>query len=234
MEFAAPALEVRRFGLPRFSDQTFGVFKRDRINRPCRRTEDRGAKGTRQKNIQTLNSSLHRLFNAMKKLIPFLFLFFAASTFGQKTVSQLQPKHAAALAQFLANSNYLFLSENVIEDEDLNFMHSFLGTKAMPYYYVGDFNKDKISDFAVILQRKTESSEHAESEDHALAVAIFNGSKNGTFRMAFKEVIEATLRRFLNFRDKHLYFSVSESDADTRIFTSAGKGYIVEYETDYP
>ncbi len=61
---------------------------------------------------------------------------------------------------------------------------------------------------------------------------IFNGNKNETFTKAFVEDIEAPLVCFLNVegtKKKTIYFGVFESDADTRIFTPVGKGYIIEY-----
>jgi hypothetical protein len=159
--------------------------------------------------------------------------------FGQKRVADLSPTHAAALEAFLStNKNYQFLSEKVQDAEYLKEMSKYFGKTIKPYYQVADFNHDKIIDFAMILSRKGEPKENEgitsepHKYDYPLAVIIFNGNKNGTFRKAFIEDIEAPLACFLNVegtKKKQIYFGVFESDADTRIFTPAGKGYIIEY-----
>lgn len=165
----------------------------------------------------------------------FLISVFIFSASGQKSIADLQPKHAAALEQFLSShKDYGFMSEKVLDLQYLNDMRQhFKGLK--PYYNVGDFNKDKITDFAMILSRKGErkflgenmSPEH--EYDYPLAIIIFNGNKKGRFSKAFIEDIEAPTACFLNVEDKELYFGIFESDADTRIFTPVGKGYIIEY-----
>lgn len=169
----------------------------------------------------------------MKKLLSLFILLFASSTFGQKTVSELRPDHAAALQSYLSkNRNYQFISETALHAQDLKFMRGFLGAKAKPYYYVGDFNQDGLKDFALILgvrQRLTTTKSKL-----PLHVVIFNGLKNKKFEVAHRENVQAPPTCFLNFQDGKLYFAVSESDTDTMIFAPAGKGYIVEGETNYP
>ena len=175
----------------------------------------------------------------MKLILSSLCVFIlSALCFGQKTVADLKPSHATALEQFLSkNKEYQFLSSKVIDAEYMKFIRESFGKTFAPYYRVADFNLDKIADFAVILSRKGERKENgATSEEHKydypLAVVIFNGNKNGTFTKAFVEDIEAPLVCFLNVegtKKKTIYFGVFESDADTRIFTPVGKGYIVEY-----
>lgn len=158
--------------------------------------------------------------------------------FGQKAVANLKPSHAIALEQFLSkNKDYQFLSSKVIDAEYMKFIRESFGKTFEPYYQVADFNRDKSEDFAVILSRKGERKESgATSEEHKydypLAVVIFNGNKNGTFTKVFAEDVEAPLVCFLNVdrtKKKTIYFGVFESDADTRIFTPVGKGYIIEY-----
>ena len=175
----------------------------------------------------------------MKLILSSLCIFiFSVIGFSQKAVADLKPSHAAALEQFLSkNKEYQFLSSKVIDAEYMKFIRESFGKTFEPYYQVADFNRDKIVDFAIILSRKGERKENgATSEEHKydypLAVVIFNGNKNGTFRKAFLEDIEAPLVCFLNVegtKKKTIYFGVFETDADTRIFTPAGKGYIIEY-----
>jgi hypothetical protein len=158
--------------------------------------------------------------------------------FGQKAISDLKSSHVTALEQFLSkNKQYQFLSSKVIDVVYMKFIRETLGKTFEPYYQTADFNRDKIADFAVILSRKGKrkasgatSAEH--KYDYPLAVVIFNGNKNGTFRKAFIENIEAPHVCFLNVEGtgkKTVYFGVFESDADTQTFTAAGKGYIVKY-----
>jgi len=55
----------------------------------------------------------------MKKLLSIIFLLtLSVSIFGQKTVAELQPKHAIALENFLSkNKNYQFLSERAFDED---------------------------------------------------------------------------------------------------------------------
>jgi hypothetical protein len=172
----------------------------------------------------------------MKLLLPTFFIF-ALSTisFGQKTVADLKPAHAVALEQFLSkNKDYGFLSENVIEAEDLKFMRKYLGKTLKPFYNTADYNGDGVIDFALIISKKG-TPKKAEDGDyfiHSLAVVIFNGVKKGGFKQAFIENVEVPLNCFIkltNEKKKKLYFGVNETDADTMIFTPVGKGYIIEY-----
>jgi len=177
-------------------------------------------------------------------IIIFFLLVFSFCAFGQKSVSELKPAHAIALEGFLSkNKNYQFLSENAIDDEKLKEMREYFEKKSFkPYYLVADLNRDKIEDFALILQRKgtriVNNLDNGEGYqyDYPLAVIIFNGGKKGTFTKAFIEDIESPLLCFLNVGDgkkKDFYFSIYGSDADTRIFTPVGKGYIIEYEDNH-
>lgn len=157
----------------------------------------------------------------------------------QKQVTDLKPAHAIALEQFLSkNKDYGFLSEKVLDDDYLNEMRQYF-KNLKPYYNSADFNRDGITDFALILSRKGEPKDNGEGMaethryDHPLAIIIFNGNRRGKFLKAFIEDIEAPLACFLNTeivkKKKKLYFGVFESDADTRIFTPVGKSYIIEY-----
>ena len=179
----------------------------------------------------------------MKLILSSLCLFIlSALCFGQKAVADLKLSHAAALEHFLLkNKKYQFMSSKVIDAEYMKFIRESFGKTFEPYYQTADFNLDKIADFAVILSRKGRKKESgATSEEHKydypLAIVIFNGNKNGTFTKAFVEDIEAPLVCFLNVegtKKKTIYFGVSESDADTRIFTPVGKSYIVKYPEEH-
>ena len=167
-----------------------------------------------------------------------MIVFGVTAVLGQKQMSDLDQKHAAALETFLSrNGDYRFLSESVIEAHYLKDMRNdFKGLK--PYYRVGDLNRDGIRDFAIILSRKGARKDNGEGVaethryDYPLAVVIFNGTKNGTYNKALVEDIDAPYACFLNPSTvkgkKQLYFAVFESDADTRIFSPVGKAYKIE------
>lgn len=175
------------------------------------------------------------------KLILYLLCVFISPVlcFAQKSVSDLQPKHAIVLEEFLSkNKNYGFLSEKAFDVETLKYLRKDFGAKITPYYKVGDFNNDKIVDFALVLSRKGTITENEGSDEpykynQPLAIVIFNGTNKGDFKKAFIEDIAVPLICFFNLdsRDKKrpLYFGVYASDADTMIFTPVGKGYIIEY-----
>lgn len=172
-----------------------------------------------------------------KSIICIIFIIFATSVFGQKNVTDLRQSHAIVLEKFLSkNSDFDFLSQRAIDDNFLKDMNKWFGKTITPYYQVGDFNNDKIQDFAMILSRKGERKENEGIDteeykyDYPLGIVIFNGRKNKSFYLAFKREIEAPLYCFLNFTGKksNLYFGVFESDADTITFTPIGKGYIAE------
>ncbi len=176
------------------------------------------------------------------KLLLLTFFIFAlpALSFGQKTVADLKPAHAVALEQFLSkNKNYQFLSEKAFDDEYLKDLRKDFSTSTKPYYCVSDFNFDGVLDFALILSRKGEAKAAEGTEgtpyDHnyPLAVVIFNGNKKGGFTKAFIEDVEAPLVCLIKTdgvgKKKQFFFAVYASDADTRIFTPVGKGYIIEY-----
>jgi hypothetical protein len=179
----------------------------------------------------------------MKKCFPIFIsiciLISCSQIFGQKSIKDLKPQHAAALESFLSkNKSYKFLSENSIDAGYLKEMSESFGKTLRPFYQTADFNQDKIADFAVILSRKgaRKLNEGVTSEphryDYPLAVVIFNGGKNGTFRQAFIEHIEAPLACFLNVegaKKKELYFGVFQTDSYTTLFSPNGKSYAVKY-----
>ena len=95
----------------------------------------------------------------MKPILSLMCIFILSlMCFGQKTVADLQSKHAIALEDFLSkNKNYGFLSEKVISEDNLKEMRKYNGKNLQPFYRVGDFNRDRVTDFALILSRKGEA-----------------------------------------------------------------------------
>jgi hypothetical protein len=177
----------------------------------------------------------------MKSLLLILMLAFSFSVFGQKTISELKPAHASALKLFLSkNKDYSFLSEKAFDADTLRQYRKDFGKHLIPYYRVGDFNRDGISDFALVLSRKggrTINTGEAGSPyefNRPLAVVIFNGAKNGTFRNAFIEKVDKPLVSFLSWTPQSkepLSFAVYATD-DYFMMKPVSSGYVVEYDED--
>lgn len=100
-------------------------------------------------------------------------------------------------------------------------MRKSFGYAFRPYYIVGDFNRDRIKDFAVIVRN-----------DDRLSVLIFNGRPKTSFILALRRDFNTPITSFLSFTSEkrpRLAFGVFESDADSIIFTPTkpGTGYRV-------
>ncbi len=177
----------------------------------------------------------------MKKSLIFLsILFLQIQVFPQKTVKNLLPSHAEALIKFRStHPDHNFLSELSMDSERLADMKK---NKILnPYYLVGDFNQDKIQDFALILGRKGrpkfDNPEEAEAraEDQNLSVVVFNGIGRNKYKAALVEKVEAPLFCFLGLstgKKPRLYFALWGSDSDSFVLTPVGKSYIPE-ATDF-
>jgi len=172
----------------------------------------------------------------MKTLPAFVIFCLASTAMGQKSATELAPAHAAALETYLsANKTLTFRQEHNLSDEYLKSVHEWFGKRFKPNYAVGDFNRDKIRDFAVLLYREGksepsgasgENNEH--TPDYPLRLVVFNGEKRG-FRVAYTTDLMGPHAAFIRF-DKQLYYGIFETDSDTFILAPAGRGYIMEFE----
>ncbi len=164
--------------------------------------------------------------------------FLTLDASAQKAVADLPPAHASAIQQFLSKHDGLeFLSETALDQTILKDMRKSFGAHFNPFYRTGDFNKDGLADFAIILAKKggptgDQGSGIAETHRYLydLTIVIFNG-RRGTYTPAFVKTTKAPLVSFLNVtseKKKRLTFGVYETD-DGFIMTPAGKGYIIEY-----
>ncbi len=169
-------------------------------------------------------------------------LLFSNAVGAQNAVLDLKPEHAAALEVYLAeNKTRSFRKESILNDEYLASMRDNreFGKTFKPNYAVGDFNGDKIEDFAMILNRsgkpewptedKNRITEH--TPDYPLTIVIFNGLGNGKFRLAFAEDTMGPAAAFIHFtgnkKAKALYYSIYETDEIAK-FAASGKGYIID------
>jgi len=172
----------------------------------------------------------------MKALLLMTFIFVLPfAILGQKSVSELKPAHAIALRDFLdSNSEYSFLSEVVYDHEYLKDLRKIKGKNYKPYYMVGDFNQDKILDFAILLKKEGKPVFENQSEPHdysyPMALVIFTGNKNGTFRKAFLKNETMPYVMFLDWtveKQKRLFYAMDGGLGGTAL-TPVGKGFIAE------
>ncbi len=177
----------------------------------------------------------------MKSLLLILMLVFSFSIFGQKTISELKLAHARAIKRFLSkNKDYSFLSEKAFDVDTLRQYRKDFGKLLKPYYREGDFNRDGIADFALILSRKgvrptnTREAGSPYEFNHPLALVIFNGSKNGTFRNAFIEKVDKPLVSFLSWTPRGrepLSFAVYATD-DYFMMKPTRRGYVIKFDEE--
>ena len=97
------------------------------------------------------------------------------------------------------------------------------GRNFKPYYQTGDFNRDGIRDFAVILL----TGRNVNDPNSGMHVVVFNGVKGGKYRVAHIEHEEFSTALFINTSRNKLYVGVMETDS-AGCFVPAGRGYIVE------
>ncbi len=176
----------------------------------------------------------------MKHLLAFacVLIFGLVSVFGQATIRDLRPTHAAALETYLSkNKQNSFRSENIVDRDYVKYMRETYGKNFRPNYVAADLNGDRVVDFAVLLQRTGKPTGEAPDEnassdhfpDYPLTLVVFNGVKGGRFRVAFSENLDGPKAAFINVttaRRKRLYYGVFETD-NTFSLVPAGRGYTV-------
>ncbi len=170
-------------------------------------------------------------------LLTILLTLFSTGGLAQKAVSDLSPAQSAALRDYLKKHPDLrFLSEKSYDREYLKTMREDFGQRFTPFYRRGDFNDDGVPDFAVILKKNVPpKKEPGLAQTHQLqytvAVVVFNGARNGTYKSVFSKTATAPLVCFLNTtgaRKKRLYFGVYETD-DGFTLTPTKNGYKAKY-----
>jgi len=153
-------------------------------------------------------------------LTALLLMFLSCDAHAQKSISDLPPDHASALQQFLSKQKGLaLLSEEAYDQSILKDMRKNFGASLKPAYRAGDFNRDGVKDFAVILWKegsptKDQGSGIAESHRylHDVTIVIFNGAA-GAYKPVFIKATQAPLVCFLTLNNaKRLTFSVYETD----------------------
>ncbi len=160
----------------------------------------------------------------MKRIFPIVpFLLSIVNCYAQKSTTEYSSAQRIAIQQFIAgHEEYSFIPETWFDASTLKavrFEWGF-GAKYKPYYQVGDFNKDGIKDFAVILINQNSSAQ-------SCAAVVFNGILGSKYRLAHLEIEPWQEALGLTLQNKQLNILTFETD-NAGCFIPAGKGYIVE------
>src|SRR5215510_10415692 len=124
---------------------------------------------------------------ALRTIAMVLCLIMPICVAAQKRISDLPPAQAAAVQKYLAQQPTLeFLSESRMDQASLKSMRETFGARLTPYYLAGDFNRDGVKDFAMILIKQGPPSEDqgpglakTHRYRHEMAIVVFNGLSNG-------------------------------------------------------
>jgi len=147
------------------------------------------------------------------------------SVSAQHSVTEYSSAQRAAMQSVMdKDSSLAFIPETWFNANSLRYARTdpemAFGKAFKPYYQVGDFNHDGRKDFAVLLLR-------GNAPDLGMTALVFNGTKNGGFRLAHREDEPFSELRFLKVTEGKLWIGVMESD-EAGCFVPAGTGYIVE------
>lgn len=144
----------------------------------------------------------------------------------QKSVREYTSSQRAALQEFIEkNPEYQFIPESWFDEETLKAARNEwgFGKNFRPYYRAGDFNRDGLPDFAVILL----TGKNADDPKWGMHAVVFNGTKKSAYRVAHIEHDEFSTALFLDVQHRTLLVGIMETDS-AGCFIPAGRGYIVE------
>ncbi len=162
----------------------------------------------------------------MKYIFTLLLFATPIASMAQRSVTEYTPAQRAALQAFIdKNPSYQFIPETWFEEDTLKAarIEWGFGRNFKPYYQTGDFNRDGIRDFAVILL----TGKNVNDPNSGMHVVVFNGAKGGKYRVAHIEHEEFSTAVFISTNRNKLYVGVMETDS-AECFVPAGRGYIVE------
>lgn len=170
----------------------------------------------------------------------FTSFLFALAINGQTSTADLAPLHRTTLDKYLKQTNGSSLRLQTIVDRDYyRYMTENFGANFRPSYAVGDFNRDKRADFAVLLARKGKpknmppdgkSSNH--NPDYPITLVVFNGVPGSKFVRAFVINLYGPPAAFIKFdrQARRLFYGVFETDSDTFSLVPKGGAYRVKSE----
>jgi hypothetical protein len=144
----------------------------------------------------------------------------------QRSVTEYTSAQRAALQKFIeAHPEYQFIPETWFEADTLAAARNEwgFGKRFRPYYQTGDFNGDRLPDFAVILLTGKDASD----PKSGMHVVIFNGIRSGGYRVAHVEREDFSPALFIQTAGKRLWVGIMETDS-SGCFIPAGRGYIIE------
>jgi hypothetical protein len=137
-------------------------------------------------------------------------------------IDDLRPEHKTALEiSSDASPRSSFRSENVLPADHRREVATWFDGAVKINYAVGDFNKDRREDFAVLLSRElkptslsptTADNEH--NPNFPLILVVFNGDRQG-YKPVFQRQLAGLPAAFIRF-DKVLSYGVFKTDARTR------------------
>jgi hypothetical protein len=162
----------------------------------------------------------------MKYIFTLLILMISIPAKAQESVAEYTSAERSALQEFIEkNRSYRFIPETWFDEETLRAarIEWGFGKNFKPYYQTGDFNRDGLRDFAVVLL----TGKSVNDPKNRLHVVVFNGVKGGGYRVAHIEHEEFSTEMFIKADKNRLHVGVMETDS-TGCFVRAGRGYIVE------
>ena len=123
-----------------------------------------------------------KISNQITIVIALVLIFIAnaaAQKTGDKAFAKMPPPHAAALKTWLAaKPNLRLATEADCGNKEGLKLQRIENESYQPYYFAGDFNADRKTDFAVALV------DAKKPKNKRFAILIFNGSKTG-FQAAY-------------------------------------------------
>lgn len=146
----------------------------------------------------------------------------------QRSVREYTPGQRAALQEFIEKHpqyQYQFIPDTWFDATTLSAARNEwgFGKAFKPYYQTGDFNRDGMQDFAVILL----TGENIEGPARGMHVVIFNGERGNKYRVAHVEREEFSPALFIKKAGNELFVGIMETDS-AGCFVPDGRGYIVE------
>lgn len=169
-----------------------------------------------------------KITNQILIVIALAFIFStnaAAQRSSEKAFAAMTTDHAAALKKWLkAKPNFRLATEADCTNKDGLKLQRIENETYVPYYFAGNFNGDRQTDFAVALvNTKKRGAEK-------FAVLVFNGSKTGFVQTHYQNDLDLREMGFFLFGENPEYLSVGEFQTDNcLLFKWNDKKYDVLY-----
>jgi hypothetical protein len=159
-----------------------------------------------------------------RRILTVLILLLPTVAVAQKSVTEYTGAQRAALQGFIEkNPSYQFIPETWFDEETLKYARDEggFGKNFKPYYQTGDFNRDGMRDFAVILL----TGKNVDDPSSGMHVAVFNQVRGNKYEKAHIEHEDFSTALFINTSKNKLHVGVMETDS-LGCFVPAGRGYM--------